>query len=127
MAPPFTTAARAPADEISIYLDRAHRRYRRRLEAVEADRTTTAEHEVRKAGKRVRYLAELAEPVLGQHARRLVTEFTGVQDRLGEQQDRAMLHAFLAETLDQGHGEPSWTPTVQGLLELVDLPPHASL
>ncbi|MFI0406271.1 CHAD domain-containing protein [Actinomadura sp. 3N508] len=52
-----------------------------------ADDPDIARHETRKAAKRARYAAELAVPVLGVAARRVVKDARRIQEVLGEYQD----------------------------------------
>jgi CHAD domain-containing protein len=89
--PSLLDPASGPArPELRKALGRAGRRLRRRLAvaaAAEGDERTTAVHEVRKAAKRARYTGELAAPVLGRRAKKLVTAMEEVQDVLGEGQD----------------------------------------
>jgi CHAD domain-containing protein len=54
-------------------------------------------HRARKAGKRARYLAELAEPVLGRQARNLVKRLKHLQDELGDLQDAVVAAQLLRE------------------------------
>lgn len=75
-------------------LQRAVRRVRQ-VEAGEA--RDAALHEARKKAKRLRYAAELAVPVLGKPATKLVASAMEVQRALGEHQDTVMSRAFLRE------------------------------
>jgi CHAD domain-containing protein len=88
-------AARAPvlaagAEEVSSLQDIAAHEYRRLRKAVRAldDEPADADlHEIRIHGKRARYAAEMAEPVVGKPATRFVREAKAFQDVLGEHQD----------------------------------------
>lgn len=90
-APPYSAAARRPAQDLVHFLAKDLTRVRRRHRAV--GRSTTphdrdlALHEVRKAAKRLRYAAEAAQPVFGQRAGRLARRAEAVQHVLGEHQD----------------------------------------
>lgn len=89
-----------PADELEAYVRRSRSRYRKRLaaaRALDADDPQTADalHRARKAAKRARYVAELAEPVLGKPARKAARTSRKVQDKLGRHQDAVMAVAFL--------------------------------
>ncbi len=54
-------------------------------------------HDIRKAGKRVRYAAEVAEPVLGKVAGTLVTAAEDLQEILGAHQDSVVTRSTLRE------------------------------
>lgn len=92
-----------PRVEVTHYLKRARRRYERRLEAAD-DSAGTVEllHDARKAAKRARYVAELAEPEVGGKARATVRRMTSVQDQLGDQQDHSVSRALLLELMAEG-------------------------
>lgn len=68
-------------------------------------------HEARKAAKRARYSAEVAEPVLGKPAKRFRREMRAIQDLLGEHQDsvvaRTTLRGLAADA--DAAGEPSFS------------------
>jgi CHAD domain-containing protein len=86
--PPMTEAAARPSKAVHAYLDTAGRKLGRRLKrAHRPDAADDVLHGARKAGKRVRYTAELAVPALGKPARRAVKRATKLQDTLGEHQD----------------------------------------
>ncbi len=94
-APPFATADR-PADDVRDYVDAARRKVRKRLRrAPDADDPAAALHGARKAGKRARYAAELAEPALDQRARKIVKQMKKLQDQLGDVQDSVVAADFL--------------------------------
>ena len=97
LAPPFTAEAEAPADKVAKRLGKSRRQLRRRLDRA-GDATHDQEelvHAARKAGKRYRYAAELAEPELGHHAKAKVAEAEALQDLLGEHQDSVVSAAAL--------------------------------
>ena len=54
-------------------------------------------HEMRKAGKRLRYAAEVSEPALGKKAKRLVKAVKELQELLGEHQDSYVARDLLRE------------------------------
>lgn len=86
------------ADAVEQHLEQARRRVRRRAARVpDGVGRDEAVHRVRKAAKRARYVAELAEPELGRRARRVVAELTRRQDDLGERQDGVVAAASLRE------------------------------
>jgi CHAD domain-containing protein len=96
--PPLADAAEAPADEVlRDGLRRTARRFRRRVDGARAAAPgdeARALHEARKAGKRLRYTAEVAEPVLGRRATAVVACLEQVQDVLGESQDTEVTRAW---------------------------------
>ena len=61
-----------------------------------ADDPDTARHETRKEAKRVRYAAELAVPVLGVAAERVIEDAKRIQGVLGEYQDGVIAMEHLA-------------------------------
>jgi CHAD domain-containing protein len=68
----------------------ARREFRRLAKAVDAlgpEPSDEALHTIRIRGKRARYAAELAEPVVGKQARRFVAAAKSFQDVVGEHQD----------------------------------------
>ena len=86
-----------PATEVRRYVRRADRLVIKRLQAAAAAEPARDElmHRARKAAKRARYAAEVAEPVLGKAARRLVARDKRLQDELGELQDAVVAGQFL--------------------------------
>jgi CHAD domain-containing protein len=114
-APPLLDPASGPArPELRKALRRAGRRLRRRLAAAaraEGDDRGTAVHEVRKAAKRARYTGELATPVLGRRAKKLVKAMEEVQDVLGEGQDSVVTRELCRQLgiAAAAAGENAWT------------------
>lgn len=92
-APPLTERAGKAAPAAAAYVKRAERKVRKRL--AQADGEVEALHDARKAAKRYRYAAELAEPILGRAASRTVKSTTELQTQLGEHQDSVVSAAFL--------------------------------
>lgn len=90
-------------------------RLRRRQRAVGTAAGTSAQdhalHEVRKAAKRLRYAAELAQPVHGEHATHLARVAEALQELLGEHQDSVVARELLRELADlaEAHGESAFT------------------
>ena len=82
-------------------MKRASKKLDKRLDrAIEAQLTGDPEadhllHQARKAGKRARYAVELAAPVLGKKADKLIAGRKDLQDVLGEHQDSIVAAAFL--------------------------------
>jgi len=114
--PPLLPEAGRPAVPVlRAVLAKAARRLSRDVRAARAMEDPAerghALHEVRKAGKRVRYTAEVAAPALGAPVEELVQTMKELQDLLGERQDtvvtrdecrRLGLAAYAA-------GENAWT------------------
>lgn len=101
-APPYRTAAQAPAREAAVRaVHRDHARLRDRIESALAvppgDERDVALHEARKDAKRARYCSEAAEPVLGKAAAGHTARMKAVQQLLGEHQDSVMCRVTLAE------------------------------
>ncbi len=86
--PPFTDlAARNPA-ELRSAVRAAARKVTKHLAAGLGPGGDDEElHKARKAGKRARYAAELAHPVLGKKTRNSVKRYQDLQDILGDHQD----------------------------------------
>ena len=99
--PPLTEAAGAPAIKAKKYVKRANKKLDKRLDrAIEARLTGDAEsdhllHQARKAGKRARYAVELAAPLLGKKADKIIDARKDLQDVLGEHQDSIVAADFL--------------------------------
>lgn len=90
---PLTPDAAAPAGAAKAYVKRAAKALDKRLDrAIEAQLTGDPEadhllHAARKTGKRARYAAELAAPVLGKKADKIIAGRKALQDVLGDHQD----------------------------------------
>lgn len=99
--PPLTEAAQAPGNKAKSYVKRANKKLTKRLNrAIDAQLAGVPEadvllHSARKAGKRARYAAELATPVLGAKAEKVISGRKELQDVLGEHQDSIVAAAFL--------------------------------
>ncbi len=99
--PPLTAAADEPAATIRKYVKRATKKLDKRLDrAIEARLSGDPDadhllHQARKAGKRARYAVELAEPVLGKKAGKIIDDRKALQDVLGEYQDSFVAADFL--------------------------------
>jgi CHAD domain-containing protein len=110
--PPLTRKADRPAHtELPRAVAKAFRKLDQQLDAFTAlpagpDRDN-ALHEARKVGKRVRYMTEVAAPVIGSPARRLRKQTKKLQDLLGDYQDavvaRPVLRQLAADAHDEGH------------------------
>lgn len=100
---PFTEAADRPGEAVSRYVKKANKKVERRLAAAGAAYAAgdpgadDLAHSARKAGKRHRYAAELAEPLLGKKAHKVVSRRKDLQDVLGNHQDAVVSEAFLRD------------------------------
>ncbi|MBP3037789.1 CHAD domain-containing protein [Arthrobacter sp. zg-ZUI100] len=98
--PAFTAEARMPAAESAGEMlrrdrKRLHRRVRQAREASSEDQRAEALHEARKEAKRLRYAAEVAQPVRPEGAGELIAGAEHVQKILGEHQDSVVSLAYL--------------------------------
>ncbi|MEU5690369.1 CYTH and CHAD domain-containing protein [Actinosynnema sp. NPDC020468] len=107
--PPLTPLARAKAKkELPRLIARTYRRLAKRAEDAHDDE---ALHDARKAAKRLRYAVEVAEPLLGEPARKYRKKVKDVQTVLGEHQDSVVARPVLRELGAQAHldGENGFT------------------
>jgi CHAD domain-containing protein len=75
---------------------KAKKKLDKRLKAaLRSDDDVAALHRARKAGKRFRYAAELATPVMGKAASKAVKAGKKLQKKLGEHQDSVVCAEFL--------------------------------
>jgi CHAD domain-containing protein len=100
--PPLTDEAAGPAAEVLPGLiGKATKRAAKHLKAAHAHPAGHERdlelHEMRKAGKRLRYAAEVSEPALGKKAKRLVKAVKELQELLGEHQDSYVARDLLRE------------------------------
>jgi len=102
--PAFTEAASAKAGAVNDYLRRATRTTAKRLKRATRSGDDQQLHRARRAGKRARYAAELAAPVLGKPARRIVKRATKLQDVLGEHNDSIGASDVLLRLATNGAG-----------------------
>lgn len=97
--PPFADGAtRKPTKVLDRRVRKAWRRLVERVQVADetqGDAPDEALHDVRKAAKRLRYAAELAEPTLGEPARALRKRAQAVQQVLGEHQDSVVARGWL--------------------------------
>ena len=86
--PPFTDLAKQKPAALRGAVRSAAKKVSKHL-AAGLGRTGTDEelHKARKAGKRARYAAELAHPVLGKKTKNAVNQYKELQDILGDLQD----------------------------------------
>jgi CHAD domain-containing protein len=111
-SPPLSGAAAEPAGKVlPRAVGRAYRRTDRRMrvarQAPAGQAHDVALHETRKAAKRARYAAELAEPALGKktgrRAHRFARGMKDVQSALGGHQDAVIVRATAREIGVQAH------------------------
>ena len=111
-SPPLTPEAGEPAGWVlPSAVGRAYRRTRRRMRSADhapaGQAHNVALHETRKAAKRARYAAEVAEPALGKKtgrkARRFGKRMKSVQSVLGRHQDAVIAQATAREIGMQAH------------------------
>lgn len=99
--PPFTDQAdRPPRGRLRRRVRKAYRRLSHRMAAAEQagdDERAHALHEARKAAKRLRYAAEVAEPVVGRAARRLRKRAKHLQQPLGAHHDSVVLRELVRD------------------------------
>lgn len=112
--PPLTHRAKRPArSELPKQVSRAWRRTAKRMR--DADRAAAGEqrdralHETRKAGKRLRYAVEVAQPSVGKPAKRLKRRIKRLHTLLGDHQDAIVARPVTRELaayahLDGGNG-----------------------
>jgi len=111
-SPPLTSAAAEPAgNALPPAVGRAYRRTHRRMrhagQAPAGHEHDVALHEARKAAKRARYAAEVAEPALGKkagkQARRFAKRVKQVQSTLGAHQDAVIARTTAREIGIEAH------------------------
>jgi CHAD domain-containing protein len=94
-----------PRSDVAAFVKTAVTKQRKRLRAAAATPVhDDAMHRARKAAKRARYTAEVAEPVLGKRAARLVKLGKTVQNDLGTLQDAVVASHYLLG-IAQGDGD----------------------
>jgi CHAD domain-containing protein len=101
-SPPFTEEADKRANKVvPRLLARDVKRLRREVHAIDSADDPSARdvafHEARKKAKRLRYAAEMAEPVLGKRARSLTKAAKKLQKALGVHQDSVVARQRLRE------------------------------
>ena len=93
--PPFTEFAADKATSLRQAVRAAERKVGKHLEAALAGDDDEELHKARKAGKRARYAAELASPVLGGKVKKRIKRYEQLQDILGDYQDGVIAAALL--------------------------------
>lgn len=101
--PPLTKRAARPARrELPVLVVRTARRLEKAVDvatdpSAPVEARDLAVHAARKAGKRLRYVTEVARPVAGKSAKRFATQLKELQSALGEHQDTVVARAALRE------------------------------
>lgn len=86
--PPFTDHAGDKAAVLRKQVETSARKVTQHLSAgLASDGDDDELHKARKAGKRARYAAELAHPVLGKRMKSSIDRYKDLQDTLGDHQD----------------------------------------
>jgi CHAD domain-containing protein len=100
--PPFAEAASRPARVLIEHVTAAQKKLSRRMKRAATKQSPDEElHSARKAGKRARYAAEAAAPVLGKQAHILAKAAANLQTLLGEHQDSIVATELLRRIADQ--------------------------
>jgi CHAD domain-containing protein len=101
-APPLTNAADETDTTAAAYVKKAKQKANKRLRSADGDIERL--HRARKATKRLRYAAELVEPVDG-NMKRVAKKAENLQTLLGEHQDAVVSANFLANLSSSRNGE----------------------
>jgi CHAD domain-containing protein len=112
-APPFTDAAAGKNKTAVKYVEEAKRKADKRLR--KADDDIERLHRARKAEKRLRYAAELAEPADG-GMKRIARDAKELQTLLGEHQDAVVAANFLSTISAAPDGENDDSGFTYGVL-----------
>ncbi len=99
-----TPTATQPQPELVELVRAQFRALRKGVGKAGAEPPDAVLHELRIRGKRLRYVGELAEPVLGKPVRRLLAATAGLQEVLGDHQDACVAQHRIRE-LVAGLGE----------------------
>ena len=81
-----------------------YRRLRRAMRRIDASSPDEQVHATRIRGKRARYAAELAQPLLGKRAAGLIAATKALQDVLGEHQDSAVAEEHIRRLTSRDRG-----------------------
>jgi CHAD domain-containing protein len=103
---PPRTDADPKASAVSPYVDKAGKKARKRLASAIDSGAREDFHRARKAMKRYRYAAELAEPQMGEKAAATAAWAEALQDELGELQDTVATSAALLRLARRLGAEP---------------------
>jgi len=100
--PPFTPEADGPPSVLAGYVAAAEQKLAKRMKrAADAHNPDELLHQARKAGKRARYAAEAAAPVLGKKGSKVAKRASRLQTLLGEHQDAVVATEQLRRIADQ--------------------------
>ncbi|MET0932599.1 MAG: CHAD domain-containing protein, partial [Mycetocola sp.] len=120
--PPLTDAAAKRAKKVvKKVLAREIRRVQKRADAVESaggDDLESRLHDVRKAGRRLRYAAEAAEAAGVGRSVAVAAAGERVQDTLGEHRDCVLFGGHLSRTADRAEAAGEKTAVYAALAEL---------
>ena len=114
--PPFTDLAADKATALRTAVRSGERKVGKHLAAALAGDDDEELHKARKAGKRARYAAELAAPVLGGKAKKRIKRYEELQDILGDYQDGVVAAALLRRLATSTAAHPNENGFTYGLL-----------
>ena len=97
---------RAAAAQLRDLVRKQFGKLRKAVRALPAEPADAELHALRIDGKKVRYTAELAEPLLGAPVKRLIKAAKGFQDVLGEHQDACVAEERIRALLDERGPRP---------------------
>jgi CHAD domain-containing protein len=124
--PPVTERATRPAvEELPKNIARAMRRFDRQLVAAlelsPGSERDEALHDARKADKQLRYVTDIAAPVLGARAHRLARQAKKLQDLLGDYHDAVVTRPLVYElgVAAANNGHPTSTYYLADALERI--------
>lgn len=122
VAPPYTQIGAKKQASVAKYVDRAERKLYKRLDAAtEPGADDELLHSARKAGKRFRYAAELATPVMGDEAISKVKRAKKLQELLGEHQDSVVSVEILRRLGARAGSRPGSNGFTYGVLLAMEL------
>jgi len=114
--PPFTENAARKASALRDQVRRAGKKVSKHLAAGLASGDDEELHKARKAGKRARYAAELAHPVLGKKTKNAIDAYKDLQDILGDLQDGVVAADVIRRIASGTAGQPDENGFTYGLL-----------
>lgn len=120
-SPPLTDAASKPAKKIAKkVLRREVRRLRKRSDAISSTdgELESQLHEARKAGRRLRYAAEVASAMDLRRVAAAAVAGERVQDALGEHRDSVFFAEYLVRTAERAEDEGEKTAVYAALSQL---------
>jgi CHAD domain-containing protein len=114
--PPLTGRATDKATSLRSAVAAAERKVRNHLAAGLTDGHDEELHKARRAGKRARYAAELASPVLGGKIKKRIKRYQELQDILGDHQDGVVAADLLRRLAAATSKNPNENGFTYGLL-----------